>query len=42
MSDVTWLFIALAVVWVGIGGYLMALGARQRKIERRIEELTSH
>lgn len=41
MSDVTWLFIALAVVWVGIGGYLMALGARQRKIERRIDELTS-
>jgi CcmD family protein len=41
MSDVTWLFIALAVVWLGIGGYLMALGARQKKIERRIEELTS-
>jgi CcmD family protein len=41
VSDVTWLFIALAVVWVGIGGYLMALGARQRKIERRIDELTS-
>jgi CcmD family protein len=41
MSDVTWLFITLAVVWLGIGGYLMALGARQKKIERRIEELTS-
>ena len=41
MSDVTWLFVALAVVWVGIGGYLMALGARQRRIERRIDELTS-
>jgi CcmD family protein len=41
VSDVTWLFVALAVVWVGIGGYLMALGARQRRIERRIDELTS-
>jgi CcmD family protein len=41
VSDLTWLFIALGVVWLGIGGYLMALGARQKKIERRIEELTS-
>jgi CcmD family protein len=41
VSDLAWLFVALSVVWLGIGGYLMALGARQRRIERRIDELTS-
>jgi CcmD family protein len=39
MSDVGWLFIAFAVVWVAIGGYLLSLQVRQRDLERRIEQL---
>ena len=41
MSDVAWLFVALLAVWAGIGGYLLALGARQRRLERRLDELTA-
>jgi CcmD family protein len=40
MSEVAWLFVAFGVVWVGIGGYLFRLGARQRRLERRIDELS--
>ncbi len=39
MSTLTWLFIAFMAVWAGIGAYLLTLGARQRKLERRIGEL---
>ena len=39
MSDISWLFIAFAVVWVAIGGYLLSLQVRQRDLERRIEQL---
>jgi CcmD family protein len=39
VSDLAWLFVALMAVWVGIGAYLLSLGLRQRKIERRIREL---
>lgn len=39
MSDVGWLFVAFIAVWVGIGGYLFSIGARQRKLERRVQQL---
>ncbi len=39
MSDVAWLFIAFLAVWIGIGGYVFSIAARQRKLERRLEEL---
>lgn len=39
ISDVTWLFIAFSAVWAGIGGYLLSIGVRQRKLERRVEQL---
>lgn len=39
MSDVFWLALAFGAVWAGIGGYLLLLGARQRKLERRLDEL---
>jgi CcmD family protein len=39
MTDITWLFIAFAVVWLAIGGYLLSLQVRQRDLERRVEQL---
>jgi CcmD family protein len=39
MSDLTWMFIAFAAVWIGLGAYLFSLAARQRRLERRLEEL---
>ncbi|MGH2730201.1 MAG: CcmD family protein [Actinomycetota bacterium] len=39
MSDITYLFIAFLAVWIGIGGYLVTLGVRQKKLERRLHEL---
>lgn len=39
MSDIAWLFVAFAAVWVGIGAYLVSLSARQRRLERRLQEL---
>ncbi len=39
MSDVAWLAVALLAVWVAIGGYAATLGARQRRLERRLDEL---
>lgn len=39
MNDVTWLFVAFAVVWLAIGGYLYSLAARQKRLEQRISEL---
>jgi CcmD family protein len=39
MSDLTWLFIAFAAVWVAIGAYLLSIQARQKDLERRIEQL---
>ena len=39
MSNLTWMFIAFAAVWIGIGAYLLTLGARQRNLERRVNEL---
>jgi CcmD family protein len=39
MSELGWVFVAFLAVWIGIGVYALTLGARQRKLERRIEEL---
>lgn len=39
MSDVAWLFVAFLAVWAGIGAYLASLAARQRRLERRLDEL---
>jgi CcmD family protein len=39
MSDVAWLFIAFMAVWLGIGAYVVSLGQRQRRLERRLDDL---
>jgi CcmD family protein len=39
LSDLGWLFIAMAAVWVGIGGYILSVALRQRRVERRLDEL---
>lgn len=39
MSDTSWLFIAFTAMWTGIGAYLISLGARQRRLEARLEQL---
>jgi CcmD family protein len=39
VSDITYLFIAFLAVWMGIGGYLVTLGVRQKRLERRLHEL---
>ena len=41
MNDLAWLFVAFAAVWVAIGGYLVTIAARQRRLERSLEELSS-
>ena len=41
MSDVGWLFVAFAAVWIGIAAYALSLGARQRRLERRLDELAA-
>jgi CcmD family protein len=39
VSDIAWLFVAFAAVWVAIGGYLLSMTARQRRLEQRMEDL---
>jgi CcmD family protein len=39
LSDIGWLAIALVTVWVAIGGYAATLVVRQRRIERRLDDL---
>jgi CcmD family protein len=41
VSDLAWLFVAFAAVWVAIGGYLVTIAARQRRLERRLDEVSS-
>ena len=41
MSDIAWLFVAFLAVWLGIGAYLLSIGVRQRKLERKLEEIDS-
>jgi CcmD family protein len=40
MSDLAWLFVALAAVWAGIGAYLVSIGVRQHRLERRLREVS--
>ena len=40
MSDVAWLAIALLAAWIAIGGYAATLVARQRRLERKLDDLT--
>ena len=37
MSDLTYLFVAFAVMWTGILGYLMRLAGLRRQLEERID-----
>ena len=39
MSDVAWLFVAFAAVWVALGAYLLSIASRQRRLERRLDDL---
>jgi CcmD family protein len=39
MSNVEFLGAAYALVWLGIMGYLLWLGSRQRALERRVRDL---
>ncbi len=39
MSDVAWLFVAFAAVWVALGAYLVSIAARQKRLERRLDDL---
>ena len=41
MSDLAWMFVAFAAVWIAIGGYLVSINARQRRLERRLEDVAS-
>lgn len=41
MSELGWLFVAFLAVWLGIGGYLLTLSLRQKKIEERLSQLES-
>ena len=40
MYDVGWLAVAFMAVWIGIGGYLLSIGVRQRNLERRVDDLS--
>ena len=39
MSEVAWLFVAFTAVWVALGAYLVSIATRQKRLERRLEEL---
>jgi CcmD family protein len=39
MSETSWLFVAFMVVWVALGAYLYSISARQKKVDKRLEEL---
>jgi CcmD family protein len=41
VSNLAWLFVAVMIVWLAIGGYLVTLSVRQRKIEARIGQLSN-
>ena len=39
MSETSWLFVAFMVVWLALGAYLYSISARQKKVDKRLEEL---
>lgn len=39
MSDTAWLFVAFMVVWLALGAYLYSISARQKRVDKRLEEL---
>ena len=39
MSDLSWFFVAVMIVWVAIGAYLVSLSTRQRRLEARLREM---
>ena len=39
MSDIAWLFLAVLAMWLVIAGYLLSIGLRQRRLERRLERV---
>jgi CcmD family protein len=41
VSNLAWLFIAVMIVWIAIGAYLVSLSFRQRKLEARVAEITA-
>lgn len=41
MSDVAWLFVAFAAVWVALGGYLLSISRRQKHLEDRLSRVSA-
>ncbi len=39
MEKETYLFVANALVWIGVGGYLMILSRVQARLKKRLERL---
>jgi CcmD family protein len=39
MSDLTYLFVAFALIWTGVLAYLMRLAGLRRQLETRIDRL---
>jgi CcmD family protein len=40
VSNLAWLFVAVMIVWIAIGCYLVSLSARQRKLEARVAAIS--
>jgi CcmD family protein len=40
VSDVAWLFVAFAAVWIALGAYIASIATRQKRLERRLDDLT--
>ncbi|QLA15593.1 CcmD family protein [Desulfolutivibrio sulfoxidireducens] len=39
MEKETYLFVANALVWIGVGGYLLFLSRAQARLKKRLERL---
>lgn len=39
MSELAWVMIASAVIWLGIAGYVAMIATRQKDIDRRLHKL---
>lgn len=38
-SNLSWVTYAFSLVWLGLGGYISALLLRQKKLEKRVEQI---